>query len=324
MVGCAPIITREMNSMRFRISAACTLWLVAWTAAGRAQVTAQPPAAGPATAPAPVAAPQGRGRGNAPQGPGGGAGRGFPAQQRQLADQRTLERGKTLYEINCRSCHGPDLRGGEAGGPNLLRSQLALTDLHGELIVPVVKQGRQTPGMPAMPALALAEDDIVAIAEHIHAVQATSRGQGAPPAGPPVVLNIVIGDPKAGQTYFNGKCASCHSLQSMQGIATRIPDPMTLQNTWVAGGAGRGGAGGSRATVAVTLPNGQRIEGPLVRIDDFIVVLTTPDGTPRSFARSGNVPKVEVKDPRDAHRALLPTYTDKDMYDVTAFLVTLK
>jgi cytochrome c oxidase cbb3-type subunit 3 len=113
----------------------------------------------------------------------------------------------------------------------------------------------------------------------------------------------------------------------MQGIATRIPDPMQLQNSWVAGGGGRGGGrGGANAavTVEVTLPSGQRIAGPLVRYDDFIVVLTMPDGTPRSFARSGDVPKVEVKDPRDAHRNLLPTYTDKDMHDVTAFLVTLK
>jgi cytochrome c oxidase cbb3-type subunit 3 len=32
----------------------------------------------------------------------------------------TRDRGKLLYEINCRSCHGADLRGGETGGPNLL------------------------------------------------------------------------------------------------------------------------------------------------------------------------------------------------------------
>jgi hypothetical protein len=43
-----------------------------------------------------------------------------------------------------------------------------------------------------------------------------------------------------------------------------------------------------------------------------------------SFARNGDLPKVEVKDPREGHRKLLPTYTDKDMHDVTAFLVTLK
>ena len=77
-------------------------------------------------------------------------------------------------------------------------------------------------------------------------------------------------------------------------------------------------------TVAVTLPDGQRFEGPLVRYDDFIVILTMPDGTQRSFARNGDLPKVEVKDPREGHRKLLPTYTDKDMHDVTAYLATLK
>ena len=60
------------------------------------------------------------------------------------------------------------------------------------------------------------------------------------------------------------------------------------------------------------------------RIDDFMVILNMEDGTSRSFARNGDSPKVEVKDPRDPHRNLLPEYTDKDIHDVTAFLVTLK
>ena len=29
-----------------------------------------------------------------------------------------IARGKTLYEIHCRLCHGADLRGGEQGGSN--------------------------------------------------------------------------------------------------------------------------------------------------------------------------------------------------------------
>ena len=311
--------------MRLTIGIACAAALIIGSIAGYLGAQDAPPAPpGAAGAPAGAAGGQGRGRGGG-GGAGGGAGRGFPAQQRQLADQATRDRGRLLYEINCRSCHGADLRGGETGGPNLLRSQLALTDLHGELIIPVVQQGRQTPGMPAMPPQPLPDGDIVAIAEYIHGVQATSRGQGAPPAGPPIQLNIVVGDPKAGEAYVNRTCTTCHTLQSLRGIATRIPDPMQLQNTWVAGGGGRGGrGGGSPVTVAVTLPDGQRFEGPLVRYDNFIVILTMPDGTQRSFARNGDLPKVEVKDPRDGHRKLLPTYTDKDMHDVTAFLVTLK
>jgi len=306
--------------MRLTIAITCAAALLVGSVAGHLGAQNAPAATqGPAGAPA---AGQGRGGGG---GAGAGAGRGFPAQQRQLADQATRDRGKLLYEINCRSCHGADLRGGETGGPNLLRSQLALTDLHGELIAPVVQQGRQTPGMPAMPALSLPAPDIVAIAEYIHAVQATARGQGSPPAGPPIQLNILVGDAKAGEAYFNRTCTTCHTLQRLQGIATRIPDPMQLQNTWVAGGGGRGGrGGGSPVTAAVTLPDGQRFEGPIVRYDDFIVILTMPDGTQRSFARNGDSPKVEVKDPREGHRKLLPSYTDKDMHDVTAFLGTLK
>ena len=41
----------------------------------------------------------------------------FPAQQRPLGDAAMIARGKTLYEIHCRLCHGADLRGGEQGGP---------------------------------------------------------------------------------------------------------------------------------------------------------------------------------------------------------------
>src|SRR5262245_65533254 len=96
------------------------------------------------------------------QGPGGGRGRGgqgFPAQQRKLADPAVIERGGTLYGINCRLCHGPDLRGGDLGGVNLLRSALVLNDQDGELIYPVVRDGRLPQGSPAMPPLPVPEAD---------------------------------------------------------------------------------------------------------------------------------------------------------------------
>jgi cytochrome c oxidase cbb3-type subunit 3 len=43
-----------------------------------------------------------------------------------------------------------------------------------------------------------------------------------------------------------------------------------------------------------------------------------------SFRRTGDNPKVEISDPRDAHRKLLPDYTDRDIHNVTAYLATLK
>jgi cytochrome c oxidase cbb3-type subunit 3 len=107
-----------------------------------------------------------------------------------------------------------------------------------------------------------------------------------------------------------------------------------LQNTWVSGGGGgrRGGRGGAGAagasnartvTAVVTLP-GETVEGRLLRIDDFLVTVALADGTIRTIARNGNTPKVEVRDPMKGHHDLLSVITDKDMHDVTAYLVTLK
>ena len=76
--------------------------------------------------------------------------------------------------------------------------------------------------------------------------------------------------------------------------------------------------------VTVTPPSGQKVEGRLDRIDDFIVILTPADGVQRSFRRNGDVPKVDVRDPLEGHRNLLTVYTDKDIHNVTAYLVTLK
>ena len=123
-------------------AAAAVLFSTIYTSVG-AQAPAQPP---------PGQAGGGRGRG----------GQGFPATQRALADAATIERGNTLYGINCRLCHGPDLRGGDMGGINLLRSPIALSDQDGELIFPVVRDGRNRPGQPPMPPLPLSESDVKA------------------------------------------------------------------------------------------------------------------------------------------------------------------
>jgi hypothetical protein len=77
-------------------------------------------------------------------------------------------------------------------------------------------------------------------------------------------------------------------------------------------------------TVVVTLPSGERVEGTVDRIDDFVVSLTTADGTRRSFRTIGDSTKVEIRDPLQPHKDLLRVYTDTDIHNVTAFLVTLK
>ncbi|HEY2431359.1 MAG TPA: c-type cytochrome [Vicinamibacterales bacterium] len=289
----------------------------------------QPPTPAPAGTPGGAAA-------QAPQAPGGrgrGQGQGFPAQQRKLADAAVIERGGTLYGINCRLCHGADLRGGDMGGVNLLRSPIVLGDQDGELIYPVVHNGKQTEGLPPMPPLPLPEADVKAVAAYVHSVAARMAGQGGPPPGEAKELNILVGDAAAGQRYFDANCASCHAAAGdMAGVATRYPTPVALQSAWVAGGGGgRGGRGAAPAgrtpkpvTAVVTTRDGQRVEGRLDRIDDFLVTVTLADGTQKTFARSGNSPTIAITDPLDGHRQLWRKLTDKDIHDVTAYLVTLK
>ena len=183
-----------------------------------------------------------------------------------------------------------------------------------------------------MPAFSFPDDDIKAIAEYLHSVLKQAGRQGRPPVDETVPPEkVLVGDAAAGQSYFNAKCGSCHSITGdLQHLASRVADPRELQNLWVSGGGGcgRGGRGGrsegTTATAVITPASGGRVEGRLVRIDDFIVTIVQDDGTRRTFARNGNDPKIEIRDPASAHRTLVPTLGDTDMHNVTAYLWTIK
>ncbi|HVW08291.1 MAG TPA: cytochrome c [Bryobacteraceae bacterium] len=256
----------------------------------------------------------------------GGRSGGFPQYTRQLAPQDVLARGKALYEAHCASCHASDLRGVLAkNGPNLLHSTVVFSDKEGEGVAASLTQHNPPINLPA--------DDSHAIAEYLHSIQATMGPQGSPPGRNPVGLtyNVLIGDPKAGAAEFQKLCSNCHSVTGdLKGIGSKYEDPKTLQNTWVSGGGGgrgrgRGAGGGLQGTV--TLANGQKFEGRLIRHDDFLIVLGLADGTQKSFTIENGNPKLEIKDPQEAHKKMLLQLDDpdnKNMHDITAYLATIK
>lgn len=283
-----------------------------------------PPAPGQPAAPPTTQTP-------GPAGPGGGAGR-FPAQQRPKGDPDVIQRGRGIFAGACGPCHGADARGGQLGGPNLLRSELALNDKAGELMYPVIKHGRPGTTMMASP---LPDEDIKAVIAFVHDLQSKIGGQGNPPPGSEVELDIVVGNARAGEAYFGARCATCHSATGdLEGIATRFPQPKALQNLWVSGGRALARSGGAArpvgtppratTTATVTLASGEQATGRLVRLDDFLVTIAQQDGTQRTFRRAGDLPKVDIVDPLEGHRRLLGQLTDADMHNVTAYLVTLK
>ncbi len=271
------------------------------TIAAVAQTATQPPAQPPG------------GRGGRGGGGGGGFANAFP--QHPPGDPAMIERGKALYGVNCQFCHGGDARGGE-GGPNLLRSELTLNDQNGELFAPVIQNGRIDQGMPKFP---MSNAQVADIAAFIHNFRVAGYDNSR--MKPPTIL---VGDAAAGEAYFKAKCASCHSATGdLKGIGSKFAEPRDLQQQFVMPGGGRG-RGGPVTTVTVTPSSGPKMEGRLVRIDDFIVTLADADGTQHTFRRNGDSPKVEIHDPLQPHKALLGVYTDKNIHDLTAFLVTVK
>lgn len=258
---------------------------------------------------------------------GAGRGRGDAAAiTAAKEDPAAVDRGAKVYTANCAGCHGATARG-NPGAPDLVRSMIVLTDEKGILISPVLRNGRPDQGMPKPN---LTEAQIADVIAWLH-VQTYSAGH----RNTYEFLNVVTGDARKGETYFNsaGGCNKCHSATGdLKGIASRY-DAFALQSRWLQPRGGRGGGRGGRGagaasssamTVKVTLPSGESVSGMLDRVDDFSVSLRDSSGKYHSFTREGNAPRVEIEDPLKAHVQMLGKYTDADIHNVTAYLVTLK
>jgi cytochrome c oxidase cbb3-type subunit III len=230
-------------------------------------------------------------------------------------DPAMVERGQTVFIGACGFCHGSNARGGEKG-PDLVRSVVVLDDENGLELRGFLRLGRPEKGMPSFELTAPQVSDI---ATFLHAQVAAAAFRDTYK-----ILDILVGDPKAGQAYFNGagKCARCHSVSGdLKGIGAKYP-PEKLQDTIVM--PREGTRSGPPAQVTVMLPSGEKIAGDLVRITDFDVTLRDSAGVRHTYTRSGDSPKVETKDPLQAHIDLLTVYKDKNIHDLTAYLATLK
>jgi cytochrome c oxidase cbb3-type subunit 3 len=243
-------------------------------------------------------------------------------------DQAAEQRGKELFVSRCGFCHGSNARGG-AGGSDLTRSVIVQEDEDGRQLGDFLKVGRPERNMPKFE---LAEADVQDLATFLHASIARLADRGTYQ-----ILDIVVGNPKAGEAFFNGagKCISCHSpAGDLKGVGAKY-DPATLQGRILMPRGGRGGGPPGRAAplhlepiavkATVTLPSGASFTGALVRLTDFDVTLYDPETRQtRSWLRSNDIPKVALTDPLQAHVDMWRKWTDEGMHDMTAYLATLK
>ena len=73
----------------------------------------------------------------------------------------------------------------------------------------------------------------------------------------------------------------------------------------------------------VTLPSGEAVSGTVEYMDEFTVSLTGTAGERRTWSRD-LVESVKVIDPLAVHQEMLAKYTDTDIHNLLAYLVTLK
>lgn len=254
-----------------------------------------------------------------PGGRGGRGGRGGAAATREFLglgpapDPAAAAKGAPLYKENCAACHGENARGSQ--GPNLVRSTVVLHDEKDEEIGPVIKNGRPQGGMPGFPNLS--QDDIHNISQFLKLQIELTANRGTYGQTYAGLRGRAGGDPKKGEAFFNANCAGCHSAGGdLAKIGARFPQAATMQARFLWPSS----FGPRKATV--TTPDGRTITGAIRQMDDFTLSLTDSAGEYHSWPL--DKVKVQVEDKLAGHRALLPKYSDADIHDITAYLVTLK
>lgn len=228
-------------------------------------------------------------------------------------DADAAKLGAPTYKENCGACHGETGRGSQ--GPNLVRSTVVLHDEKGEEIGPIIKNGRPQAGMPAFPALK--SEDIYNISQYLHMQVELAANRGTYGQTYGSLRSQTTGDPKKGQLFFLANCGSCHSVTGdFAKIGAKYSQAAAMQSRflWPAP------QGPRKATV--TTPEGQTFAGELMKFDDFNVSLRMANGDYHEWP--ADRVKVKVEDKLGGHRALLPKYTDADIHNTAAYLVTLK
>jgi cytochrome c oxidase cbb3-type subunit III len=224
-----------------------------------------------------------------------------------------VERGQAQFEQRCGFCHGPDANGG-AEGPNLMRSGVVRHDDNGNLIGPVIRDGRPKKGMPPVP---LSETQVADVVAYLHWRLAESDLTS--PANPrEYALKLLLtGNAEEGKAFFygEGQCSHCHSpARDLAGIAKKYT-PADLQARFLY-------PADVPKSAIVTTSSGRQFKGILAYQDPFTIGIKDTDGWYHSWP--AEEVKVQIRDPIAAHLELLSKYRNGDVHNIFAYLETLK
>ena len=251
------------------------------------------------------------------QTPSGSSGRGARPPLPPL-DAAIADRGKLVYDPHCAECHGSDARG-TARGVDLARAFSIRLDPRGEQLGQFLSGGHKDKSVPPIHLTETQISDITMYFRMVIAAANTGDKNVAP--------NIIVGNPKDGEAYFNGegKCNTCHSVTGdLKGIGSKYSATMLQNRIVLPRGRGplvRGDPPEPARTVTITQPDGKVTNGTLVTISDFLVTYKDDSGALRSVTRRGDIPKITILDRLAAHIENMRRMTTKQMHDLTAYLV---
>jgi cytochrome c oxidase cbb3-type subunit 3 len=185
-------------------------------------------------------------------------------------------------------------------------------DKGGDKIGPVVRNGRPATGMPSF---TVSDSELASLVAFIHTERTIAESQNGQRKGVDT-SDLRTGNVEAGKQYFNGagKCASCHSpTGDLAGVAKRNDGLKLMERLMYPRGA--------KGKMTVTLPSGETVTGVEAYRDEFNVALRDSSGRYRAWP--ANKVKVAVDAPAEAHVELLAQYTDTDIHNLMAYLLTL-
>jgi cytochrome c oxidase cbb3-type subunit 3 len=222
-----------------------------------------------------------------------------------------VQRGRKQFVQSCGFCHGVDATGGRA--PDLVRSPLVAHDQKGELIGEVIRNGRPDKGMPALP---MTPEQIADIAAFLHARALEALESSGVPRDYPAE-KLTTGKVEAGKAFFEGPggCSGCHANPAELAAAGRKYSSIEFESHMLY-------PEDKPITAVVTLRSGEQIRGKVIHLNDFVIGVEGEGGWYKSFSREKV--KVEIQDPLEAHRRLLPRLRQADMHNLFTYLYSLR
>jgi cytochrome c oxidase cbb3-type subunit 3 len=224
---------------------------------------------------------------------------------------QVAKNGQAVFSESCGFCHAPDATGtGKA--PNLVRSDLVRHDENGNLIGPVIRDGRPARGMPSIHLSDAQISEVIAFLQW-----RLADADRTNPADPRAysMQRLLTGNAAAGKAFFDRHCTSCHSVsKDLAGIAKKYP-PAQLQARFLY-------PADVKKIATVTLPSGKQVVGDLLRQDSFTIAVQDRDGWYHSWPT--DQVKFQVQDPLAGHLALLHAYTNAEIHDLFAYLETIQ